>query len=229
MKEIYKELEVNYEINYANFSQKLVPNIEQNLMCGIRIPKAKNIAKKYVNTEQGKEFLNTLNLVNLDEKNVYGLMLGYIKNEQEMHDYLVKFLPQIDNWLTCDITVSNLKIIKKYPQKYKKMAFYWLNNENFYIKRFAVVVLLNYFLDNNFEQSDLYTLAKIDTNDYYFNMSLAWYFSVAMVKQYNATINILKTHQIVNKFVHNKTIQKCCESYRVNKDIKQQLKMLKIV
>ena len=229
MKEIYKELEINYEINYANFSKKLVPNIEQKLMCGIRIPKAKNIAKKYVNTKQGKEFLNTLNLVNLDEKNVYGLMLGYIKNEQEMYDYLVKFLPQIDNWLTCDITVSNLKIIKKYPQKYKKMAFYWLNNENFYIKRFAVVVLLNYFLDNNFEQTDLYTLAKIDTNDYYFNMSLAWYFSVAMVKQYNATINILKTHQIVNKFVHNKTIQKCCESYRVNKDIKQQLKMLKIV
>ena len=229
MENILDEIKNNYDEKYANFSQKLIPNIEPNMMCGVRIPIAKSIAKKYANTIQGKEFLGRQNYANLDEKNVCGLMLGYLKNEYEMFEYLTCFLSQIDNWLTCDISVSHLKIIKKYAQKYKKMAFLWLKSDNFYIKRFAIVVLLNYFLEENFEKNDLFILSKINTNDYYVNMALAWYFSVALVKQYNTAINLFENKEILNKFVHNKSIQKCCESFRINYSTKQYLKTLKIV
>lgn len=229
MENILKEIKNNFDEKYANFSGKLLPNIDKNSMCGIRIPNAKSIAKKYANTDSGMMFLNNYSPKNLDEKNVFGLMLGYLKNEQKMLEYLDKFLPLIDNWCTCDITVANLKIIKKRPQNYKKMAFLWLKSDNFYIKRFAIVVLLTYFLDDYFDEKDLYFLAKINTNDYYVNMALSWYFCTAIIKQFKATIKVIENNIIESNFVHNKAIQKCCESLRVCELMKSKLKTLKRV
>lgn len=88
--------------------------------------------------------------------------------------------------------------------------------------------MLNYFLNENFDNNDLYYLADFNEDDYYFNMALAWYFSVAIVKQYDETIKIFENYIIKNKFVHNKSIQKCVESFRVSDENKNYLKSLKI-
>ena len=114
------------------------------------------------------------------------------------------------------------------PDFFKKNIKMWLKNDNFYIKRFAVVILLDYFLDSNFDKNDLFVLANYNEDDYYFNMALAWYFSVAIVKQYNETIKLFEKNIIKNKFVHNKSIQKCVESFRVSEEKKKYLKSLKI-
>ena len=107
------------------------------------------------------------------------------------------------------------------------MADKWLNSEKCFIKRFAIDIYLSYFLDDYFNDEDLLKLSKIDSNDYYVNMALAWYFSVALVKQYEKTVNILKDKKIVNVWVHNKAIQKACESYRICENNKMYLKTLK--
>ena len=228
MEKILEEIKNNYNKDYAQFSSKLIPGIDAKNMCGIKIPIAKKIAKNYANTPSGNNFLNNAKLDNLDQKNIYGLMLGFLKeNTDKIIEYLNKFLPQINNWCTCDITVANLKIIKKYPQIFKKMAFLWLKNDNFYIKRFAVVILLDYFLEDFFDENDLKILSNFNFNDYYFNMALAWYFSVAMVKQPKLTIQYFQQNLIKNNFVHNKAIQKCIESFRIDKNTKNLLKILK--
>ena len=224
MNDIENAIKKNFDIKYQDFSKKIIKEVK----IGLRTPKAKEIAKKYANTIEGSLFLNSMPHKSADENNVHGLMLGYIKNDLvEIIKKVEVFLPYIDNWATCDYTVCNLKIIKKYPNFFKKMAKKWLKNENCFTKRFAIVIYLSYFLDDYFEKNDLLLLSKINNKNYYVNMALAWYFSVALVKQYNQTINIFEKNIISNMWVHNKAIQKACESFRVPKDIKQYLKSLK--
>ena len=224
MNNIEEIIKQNIDLKYQKFSQKIIKEVK----IGLRTPKAKEIAKKYANTTQGYIFLNSLPHKSADENNVHGFMLGYIKNDLiEIISKIEKFLPYIDNWATCDYTVCNLKIIKNNTNIFKKKTKKWLKNKKCYIKRFAIVIYLSYFLDDYFEENDLLLLSKINNNNYYVNMALAWYFSIALVKQYKYAIDIFEKKTISNIWVHNKAIQKACESYRVSKNIKQYLKSLK--
>ncbi len=222
---IETEIKKNADLKYQEFSQKVIKEVKVQ----VRAKNAKEIAKKYANTVLGQEFLNNLPHNSADENNVHGFMLGYIKTNDvyEIINKIEAFLPYIDNWATCDYTVCNLKIIKNNTNIFKKKAKKWLKNKKCYIKRFAIVIYLSYFLDNYFEENDLLLLSKINTSDYYVNMALAWYFSVALVKQYEKTVNILKDKKIVNVWVHNKAIQKACESFRICENNKMYLKTLK--
>ena len=58
-------------------------------------------------------------------------------------------------------------------------------------------------------------------------MARAWYFSFALIKQYDKTIHIFET-KILDKWVHNKSIQKALESYRVSDERKDYLRSLKM-
>lgn len=229
MNKVLEEIKVSYSEDRAKFNKKLVPTIDISKMCGLTIPKSKEIAKKYANLKDGFDYLNNCKFSTLDETNIYGLILGYLKVDiNVLMQYLTIFLKHLDNWLSCDITCSNLKIVNKMPEFFKKNIKNWLKSDNFYEKRFAVVILLDYYLDDNFDKNDLNYLANFDVDDYYFNMSLAWYFSVAIVKQYDQTIKLFEKQIIKNKFVHNKSIQKCVESFRVSEERKIYLKSLKI-
>lgn len=229
MNKIYEEIKLYYSDKLSNFNKRLVPIIDVKEMCGVSIPNAKIIAKKYANIDEGFYFLDNCKFITLDEENIYGLMLGYLKVDIDvLMKYLDIFLSHLDNWLSCDITCANLKIINKMPDFFKKNTKIWLKSDNFYVKRFAVVILLDYFLNENFDNNDLYYLADFNEDDYYFNMALAWYFSVAIVKQHDETIKIFENYIIKNKFVHNKSIQKCVESFRVSDENKNYLKSLKI-
>ena len=222
---IETEIKKNADLKYQEFSQKIIKEVKVQ----VRAKNAKEIAKKYANTVLGQEFLNNLPHNSADENNVHGFMLGYIKTNDvyEIINKIEAFLPYIDNWGTCDFTVSNLKIIKKYPIIFKKIANNWLNSEKCFVRRFAIDIYISYFLDDNFNDKDLLKLSKINNNNYYVNMALAWYFSVALVKQYEKTVNILKDKKIVNVWVHNKAIQKACESFRICENNKMYLKTLK--
>ena len=223
---IYQEIKNKFDEEYAQFSSKLIPNCDYKQI-GLRIGQAKNIAKKYANTQEGLTYLKSKH-ESIDERNVQGLMLGYLnKDFDEVIKYVEIFLPYIDNWETCDITVSNLKIFKKNTSKLRFYLKKWLNSDQFFIKRFAIVVLLDYFLDEAFDENDLQILSKINCENYYVNMALAWYFSVALVKQYDSAIVYFEQSKFANKFVKNKAIQKAIESFRINKDKKEYLKCLK--
>lgn len=222
---IIEEIKNNCDVKYGEFTKKI---IGKQKSAYLRINIAKQIAKKYSNTNEAIKFLDMLPHKNIDQNNVHGLIIGYLKEEAlNVISKLKKFLPYIDNWATCDITVSNLKIIKKEPQKFKIFAKNCIKSNKSFIKRFGIVILLTYFLDDNFEKKDLKEMASIYSDDYYVNMALSWYFSVAFVKQYKSAIKIFQESHIKNKWVHNKSIQKVCDSLRVNSQQKSYLKSLK--
>lgn len=227
MEEILNEIKNKQDLSYAEFNKRIIPNQENRLVM-LRIPQAKNIAKKYVNTCAGESFLNALPHASIDENNVHGLMLGYLKNDINfVLQKLEEFLPYMDNWATCDITCMNLKIFKKHQSVVKEKVKKWIKSDKTFIQRFGIVTLLTYFLDNNFCEED-FELLNISKDDYYVNMALAWYFSVALVKQYDCTIKIFEQKLIKNSWVHNKAIQKAIESFRLSDDKKTFLKTLKI-
>ena len=85
---------------------------------------------------------------------------------------------------------------------------------------------MSYFLDEDFNESYLETISKIKSKEYYINMMIAWYYATALAKQYDSTIKYLENNKL-DIWVHNKTIQKAIESYRITDNQKEYLRSLK--
>ena len=82
------------------------------------------------------------------------------------------------------------------------------------------------YLDDNFKEEYLEWVSKIRSNEYYVNMMIAWYFATALAKQYDKTIKYIENNKL-DTWVHNKTIQKAIESYRITNEQKEYLRSLK--
>ena len=222
---IIQELFNNQDKIYKLFSQKLIPDTKLEII-GVRVPILKNIAKKYKNTNTENEFLQEKHFY-YEEWFLHGLLIGNETNFEKTMRYVEDFLPQIDNWAICDSFVSSLKIFKKNKTAVYKKVKEWILSDNTYTKRFAIVVLLDYFIDSEFIRETLTILQTIISDNYYVNMALAWFYSVALIKEYKTTLPIIESKKLP-KFVHNKSIQKAVESFRIKEDIKAYLKSLKI-
>ena len=133
-------------------------------------------------------------------------------------------MPYIDNWATCDMLKP--KTFKNNPEKTLKLLKKWLNSENTYTIRFAIVNMMM-FLDNNFEPEMLNLVIEKSCDEYYINMAVAWYLSIALIKQYDKTVLIFENNVITDKWVHNKALQKARESFRIDSKTKEYLKTLK--
>ena len=86
---------------------------------------------------------------------------------------------------------------------------------------------MTYFLDKNFIPEYLEIPALVHSSDYYVRMMQAWFFATALAKQWNATIPYIQNKKL-NSWVHNKSIQKARESYRIDREEKKYLEQFKI-
>lgn len=221
-----EQLSNNANEKYREFSKKLIPDTDYKII-GVRTPIIKNIAKNAVKTNGCYAFLTEKHEL-YEEYFLHGIILGYLKTDFfDLIEEIEKFLPYIDNWAICDSTVAGLKIFKKHPDKVLDRVKIWIKSENPYTVRFGIVTLLDYYLDDNFSSAILELVANIKSEHYYIKMAAAWFFSIALIKRYESTISYL-TENRLEKFVHNKSIQKAMESYRINDKEKVYLKTLKI-
>lgn len=210
-----------------DFSAKLLPGIEESRILGVKVPELRKVAKELVASGEYKEFLTEKHFY-VEEVILHGLILGCAKLAiDELMAELEKFLPQADNWMVTDCTAGGLKAVGKNRDVFYDKCLEWLKSEREYTVRFATVMLLSYFLDEDFRKDIPALLARYDTDSYYINMAIAWYFSVALVKHYDEVIGLFRTRAIVNPWVHNKSIQKAVESYRISDERKAYLKSLK--
>jgi hypothetical protein len=103
----------------------------------------------------------------------------------------------------------------------------WLQSDKTYTIRFAAGMLMEHFLDDDFDISYPEMVASIKSDEYYVNMMRAWYFATALAKQYDSAVRFLEEKKL-DKWTHNKAIQKSVESYRITPEQKAYLKSLKI-
>ena len=88
-------------------------------------------------------------------------------------------------------------------------------------------MLLEHFLDDDFDLAYPEEVSRIRSDEYYVNMMIAWYFATALTKQYVATLPFIEDRRLA-VWTHNKAIQKALESYRIPPERKEYLKSLKL-
>lgn len=226
MKTITKELFALRDEAYFNFHKKLIPEIPEETIIGVRTPILRSYAKEMAKRPEAYAFLQELPHTYYEENNLHGALLGLLYKDVESYlQEVEKFLPYIDNWATCDM--MGPKVFKKNLPLVYEYVKQWIVSGDTYTVRFAIVTLLGYFLEDAFLPEMLELVAGIDSEEYYIKMAVAWYFSMALVKQYDATIPYLQK-QVMSAWTHNKAIQKAIESYQIDKETKEYLRSLKV-
>ena len=135
------------------------------------------------------------------------------------------FLPFVDNWATCD--QMSPRVFKKHRAELLEQIKIWLSSSGTYTVRFAVGMLMQHFLDEDFDLAYPKLVLAIHSEEYYVKMMIAWYFATALAKQYEAVLPFLE-NQGLEPWTHNKAIQKALESDRIPDAQKQYLRTLKI-
>lgn len=213
------------DITYKEFHSKLIPNVNPEIIIGIRTPVLRTFTKQFSKTSDVNDFLNDLPHNYYEENNLHGFLIEQIKDIDLCIEKLDEFLPYVDNWATCDMIVP--KIFKKYPEKIHGAAMHWINSSDTYTVRFGIKVLMDNFLDEHFNTQIAETVCKISSGEYYINMMIAWYFATALAKQYESILPFIEQKRLP-QWIHNKTIQKACESRRISPKQKNHLKNYKI-
>ncbi len=213
------------DIKYKEFHGKLMPTIDPDTIIGVRIPMLRKYAKELLKSNETEEFIRDLPHQYYDENNLHGYIIEQTKDFHECVGQIEAFLPYVDNWATCDTMAP--KVFKKHKQELLPYIEKWICSEEPYTVRFAVNMLMRFFLDDDFDTRYLDMAAGVQTEEYYVKMVIAWYFATALAKQYESTIPYMEK-QVLEKWTHNKSIQKARESYRITEDQKEYLKPLKI-
>lgn len=225
MNKIENELFLLQDGKYRDFQSKLIPGMDPEKMIGVRTPELKKYAKKLAGSDEASEFLKELPHFYFDENQLHAFILSEIKDYGRCIEEVIRFLPYIDNWATCD--QLSPKVFKKHRPKLLEHIQEWLRSDETYTIRFGTGMLMEHFLDDDFDISYPEMVAQIRSEEYYVNMMTAWYFATALAKQYDSILPFIEEKRL-DRWTHNKTIQKAVESYRISPEQKEYLKTLKI-
>ncbi len=223
--DIVNELFRLQDEKYAAMQRKIIPTVAPERVIGVRTPELRTLAKKLYKDNDISFFLESLPHPYFDEEQLHAFLLSQEKDFDKCIRQLEIFLPYIDNWATCD--QLSPKIFRKAPEKLLPYISKWLVSDQVYTVRFAIGLLMQYFLDEHFETRFADMVASVRSEEYYINMMIAWYFATALAKQYSSILPYLKEHRL-DTWTHNKTIQKSIESYRISAEQKAELRCLKI-
>ena len=221
--DIVKELFGLSDAGYRDFHARLVPNLSKECLIGVRTPALKNFAKNMPQSD-AEAFLKKLPHKYYEENNLHAFLICNIKDFDRAVFEVERFLPYIDNWATCDSLRP--RVFYKNAEKLLPYISKWIKSEHTYTVRFAIECLMCYFLDERFQERYLEKVANVKSDDYYVNMMIAWYFSFALVKQWDSALPYLEQNRL-SPWVHNKTISKAHDSFRVSADKKEYLKTLR--
>lgn len=209
------------EEKYKEFSSKLMPTVSRDKVIGIRTPILRKYAKDLENYD---EFLTDLPHKYFEEDNLHAFLIERERDFEKCIEMLDTFLPFVDNWATCDSMKP--KVLKKEPEKLLVHIKRWIKSKDVYTVRYAINLLMSFYLDENFASDYLDLVANVKSEEYYINMMQSWYFATALAKQYNATVPYIENN-VLDEWTHNKTIQKSIESFRITEEHKNYLKKIK--
>ena len=213
------------DLKYRDFHAKLMPTVNKEKIIGVRTPALRVFAKKYGKTDEAKEYLQILPHQYYEENNLHGLLIEQIKDYDTCLEELERFLPYIDNWATCDMLA--VKVVKNHLDTFIDEVYRWMESDHAYTIRFAISMLMRYYLEDAFQMEYPEKVAQIRSEEYYVNMMRAWYFATALAKQYDKILPFIEKQKL-DVWTHNKTIQKAIESYRITPEQKEYLRGLKI-
>ncbi len=212
------------DAKFREMTVRIIPNIPADSIIGVRSPDVKKIAAKY-RKQDISGFLDKLPHRYLEENSLHAAFLNGLKDYGECMGRVEEFLPHIDNWAVCDGLAP--KVFAKHKQELLGKIPAWHGSGHTYTIRFGTGCLMRWFLDEDFEPRFLDMAAAVRSEDYYVNMMTAWYFATALAKQYDSALPYIAEHRL-DRWTHNKAIQKAIESFRVTDEHKAELKKHRI-
>ena len=223
--EIVEELFRLQDKDYALMQTKIIPTVAADRIIGVRTPALRTFAKSLYKDSDIDAFLSCVPHQYFDEDQLHAFVLSLEKDFDKCIAEVDAFLPYIDNWATCD--QLSPKVFKKHPEKLFPYIQSWIKSDRTYTVRFAIGMLMQHFLGENFDLKYADMAAEVRSEEYYINMMVAWYFATALAKQYELVLPYLEEKRL-DDWVHNKAIQKSVESYRITDEQKAYLKTLKV-
>lgn len=230
MKNIREEVKQKiYEMadsKYKEFHSKLCP--ETNNITGVRTPALRAYAKELNNKYKLEELLDNIDNELDEEIMLQGMLIGLNKNKDinDILQHIKTFIPKIDNWGVCDTFCAGLKITKKHEEKMWEFIQEYLKSEKEFEIRFGVVMILDYYIEEDYLEKNFEIFNKINSDKYYVKMAVAWAISICLIKYYDKTVKYLESASLDN-WTYNKAIQKAIESYRISQEQKENLRKLK--
>ena len=224
-KEIEKKLFEYQDVKYRDFQSRLIPTVDSDSMIGVRTPDLRKMAKEFSKRDDTEEFLETLPHKYFDENQLHAFIISLMKDYDVCIKAVKSFLPYVDNWATCD--QMSPKIFRKHRTELMDEIKGWIASDETYTIRFGTGMLMEHFLDEDFDPAYPELVAAIRSEEYYVNMMTAWYFATALAKQYESVLPYIENRKL-DSWTHNKAIQKAVESYRITDEQKNHLKTLKI-
>ena len=223
---IKKELQDLADVKYKEFHQGLCPGTGN--IIGVRVPVLRDYAKKISKEYEINDLLGNIDNEYYEEIMLQGMLIG-LKKDKEIADVLKdieNLVPKIDNWAICDVFCAGLKITKKHKKEMWDFLQKYLNSDKEFEIRFGVVMLLDYYISEEYLDKDFKIFDDIKSEKYYVQMAVAWAISICLIKFYDKTIEHLKQAKI-DKFTYNKALQKAIESYRITEEQKTELRKMK--
>lgn len=227
--EIRKILIKESEESIRNLSSTLSPDIDGSKIFGVRIPKLRKIAKQiakedwnlYLKESQKEEQY-------FEEKLLEGLVIAYAKMDFDERLELIKgFVPKIDSWGVNDSFCPTIKVKDQDLEKVWNFILPYLRSESQFEVRFAVIMMLDNFIIDEYVDKVIKELDMVKNDGYYAEMAIAWTLAEAGIKYNEKTMKYLKGKNNLDKFTYNKTLQKMRESYRIPDEQKEELKKIK--
>ena len=222
--EIREELFRLQDSKYREFQIKLIPTVTPDSVIGVRTPALRKYAKELAKQEEIGEFLSDLPHRYFDENQLHAFIISQLKDFGRCMECVRAFLPYVDNWATCD--QMSPKVFGKSKGDLLLQIREWIASGDTYTVRFGIGMLMQHFLDEDFDPEYPELVAQIRSEEYYVNMMKAWYFATALAKQYEAVLPFIEGRRL-DDWTHRKAIQKSVESYRITQEQKQYLKSLK--
>lgn len=213
------------DVPYREFHLKLIPTIDPDRVIGIRTPNLRRFAAEFAKTEEAADFMKVLPHRYYEENNLHAFLIENMRDYKTAISELNRFLPFVDNWATCD--GCSPKIFKKNTDKLLTEIKRWIDSGHTYQIRFGIKMLMEHYLTLEFSDEYPSLVASVQSEEYYVNMMRAWYFATALAKQYDAILPYL-TEKRLDRWTHNKAIQKAIESFRISDEQKAYLRTLKI-
>lgn len=207
------------DLTYKAFNARLLPTVDPDTIIGVRVPQLRALAKTIC-----MEDLGPLPHKYYEENCLHAFCIEQIREFDRCVAELEAFLPYVDNWAVCD--GMRPKCFQKNKQALLEKIRSWLQSQHPYTVRFAIEMLMTHYLDEAFCEDYPRMVSLVDSNEYYVNMMIAWYFATALAKQYDGVIGYLRSRSLP-PWVHRKTIQKAVESFRISAEQKAYLRTLK--
>ena len=212
-------LRENQDSEYRKMQIRLIPDVDPAQILGVRTPVLREMAKHLPDG-----FLDALPHFYFEENQLHAFAIERIRDFGECLARVNAFLPFVDNWATCDQMTP--KAFARESERLLESIPVWLSSAHPYTARFAMRMLMNFFLKDRFEEKYLEWVAEANREHYYVKMMVAWYFATALAFQFEFTLPWIQEMRL-EPWTRRKAIQKALESYRISDAQKSILRALR--